>query len=786
MAYGKRYSGDFSSRKGISWRVDILQEGWTGSAETLDFPDDDPLVIEWAEKEKHEPLQGSAATLKIISPSDRKYADLYSIEVGRIRMDVYRENTLFWSGTLDTELYEEPYTTDKGYNVTLTFSDFGCLDRIKYGLSGRKTLRELLGTALAESRIEYGAIDESMVSTSFEDGTAMTLASIAVASDNFYDEDGEASTWKDVLEGVLQPLSLRMKQLSGKIYIYDINGLRSKEEARSIEWDGDDSVMGTDAVYNNVKVTFSPYAAEAKLEGELDYGDTCGVEWTNLTKDKSGVKYNGKSVPSGKTAPECWSWYLDYDESHRHNNEWDYNLIDFTLFRSYDASKCKGLAEIGPYNAFFKILPMLGGSESEGVIEGFYTGGHGSMSSGFPSRIGISPQNHTGSVAMTSNRLYLPSLSEDDRAGFYIRVKLPLLFDPRYNPFENAGDGNEKGNYDNVKSYCQLAFVPVAITVYDADGNALCHYDNKWLTENGQPGDTIAATAEDKYLSRWGWRDGAASFGDAWLAYYDPDDLVEGTGVLGWKTNRQSFGKPWTKSGDKVSKRSYRYTKKDESGTEKFWIFDSFKKAPEGQHIPYPPQGGYIEIKVYNGVWAFDDTEKFASDASGKFADNGLYGKIRWQLLQLPSVEIVRRTLTLDEEDTDDVEYSGVLNKDAKEDLEINTICGTMEKVSPTARGVYVKASDGGQIMRMTRASVTDHPEQLLIGTLFSQHAGRMTTLSGTAFIDPDGLALYKDAAQPSDTVFMKKKETIKAIEDDTEAVFVETRPDEYTGKEEE
>lgn len=787
MSYGTRYKGAFYSVKGVVWRVEILQDGWTGSASLLHFPDEECLTIEWTEKAKHEPVQGSAATLKIISPSDRKYAGLYTVKPGAIRLDVYRETSLFWSGSLDTEQYEEPYITDEGYEVTLTFSDFGPLDRIPFGLSGVRTLRELVEAALEKTCINYGQIDESLISTTFEDGTALTLSSIGIPSENFYDEDGEASAWEDVLEGILQPLALRIVLRAGTIYVYDINGLCAKRtETRELEWDGDDAEMGADVVYNNVKVTFSPYSSQAAIDGTLDYADAFGPEWTNLTSDTSGVKYYNGDVPPGKTAPDCWSYYPDYDSSHRHGSDWDYSLIDFTLFRSYDSSKCKGLAELGASNAYFKIQPMLGGSESEGVTGGFYTGGHGDLKSGFPKLIGLSPERHTESLAMRTVRSYLPSLDDDARKRFFLQVKLPLLFDPRYNPFETESDGNEKGNYGSVKSYCQFAFVPVAITVFDPEGNALCHYDNRWLTLNGQPGNSVAYTAEDTYKSKWGWKEGAASFGDAWLAYYDPDDLVEGTGVLGWKTNRQSFGKPWTKSGDKVSKRKYRYTDKyDETETKGFWIFDSFKKLPEGQFIPYPPKGGYLEVTVYNGVWAFDDTERFSTDASGKFADNGLYGKIRWQLYQLPSVGIVRRTLTLDEEDTDDVEYTGEVNKDAKEGLEIDMVCGTMSEPSPSARGIYIRTSDGTQVTRLVRAGHTDHPEQLLIGTICSQHAERKTTLSGTAFIDPEGLTLYTERAQDSGARFMTEGETMDIRNDDTEGTWVETRPDEYTGKEE-
>ena len=125
-----RYKGEFFSIAGVLWRAEIWQDAEEKYATIgrLDFPADDPLVIEWGETDKLEPVQSSKATLTVVSRVDRQYKDLYTVDTGSIRMDVYRDNTLYWSGTLDTELYEEPFSYEKEYEVTLTFSDFAVLD----------------------------------------------------------------------------------------------------------------------------------------------------------------------------------------------------------------------------------------------------------------------------------------------------------------------------------------------------------------------------------------------------------------------------------------------------------------------------------------------------------------------------------------------------------------------------------------------------------------------------------------------------------------------------------
>lgn len=783
MSMVVRYSGGFHSRDGAIWRCDILQKSAVMfKIGQLTYPSDEPLLIEWNDTSKEEPICGSTATLTIVSPGDRTYFDLYSVTPGDIRLDVYKNSILYWSGCLDTEFYEEPYDCDGDYEVSLTFSDFGILNRIPYNIKGLNSIRTILENALNVSKIKYSAINEQYISTFFEDDDPVTLASITIPSENFIDEDGEISSYYEVVEGVLKPLGLRIIQRCGIIYVYDINGLYTKKtDTKLIIWSGKDSILGTDSVYNNIKITFSPYCSSTMLDGKLKYGDIYGSEWTNHFSTTDYVLYYGALPPEGMKYPECYSFYFDYAIPGIHEPRKDTDSISFTIFNSTDSNLCEGLSEIGSDNAYFKILPMFGSEEIEGVLGGFYAGCHGRIETGWGELKGISPENHQRQLVMRTKKIFLSRLSEKERMNYYIRVELPLLFDPRYNPYEEASVSNEQDNYDEVKSYGQFAFVPVSIVLYNDSGYPLWHYNNRWLTQNGQRATSAKETMQG---AKWGWQSGDAKWGEAWLSYYDCNSLIEGTGLMRWANNRQSFGKPWTDAHEKISNRKLvhkgQYTDEDQE----FFIYDSFKKMPDGQFIPYPPTGGYLEIKVYNGVWVFDDTERFDDDVTSTiFARRGLYKKIRWQLYGLPKLSVVCSTLTLDEHKVDDIEYTGVINEEAKESLEFDTICGTIDGVSPTAKGIYKRKSDDCQLQKLKRGGRIDHPEQLLIGTLYSQYANRHITLSGEVKTDTSGLTLYTDVGQKM------KKFLIKSEEQDIKAghsnvIYVETSPDEYTDKE--
>ena len=203
--------------------------------------------------------------------------------------------------------------------------------------------------------------------------------------------------------------------------------------------------------------------------------------------------------------------------------------------------------------------------------------------------------------------------------------------------------------------------------------------------------------------------------------------------------------------------------------------------------MPYPPAAGYLEVQIQSGVLGYDygqkvDNCEFGSTES-QWDKKGIYGLLRWCLYKAPKVDVVNNNLVFNDAELEDVEYSGYINKAAKEEISIDTICGTAALVCPTAKGIYHRTSNGQQLQELQRAGRTDHPEKLLIGTLYSQYAERKTTLSGEAVID-GGLHYYTEANQAGKR-FMLMADTQDVITDCTDAEFCEFRPDEYDSIEE-
>lgn len=178
-----------------------------------------------------------------------------------------------------------------------------------------------------------------------------------------------------------------------------------------------------------------------------------------------------------------------------------------------------------------------------------------------------------------------------------------------------------------------------------------------------------------------------------------------------------------------------------------------------------------MDVEVFAGIDLYypstsSDKQEWLDDA-------------RWLLLKAPVVELVKNNYVYSEASGDDIEYTGVVNADAKEDIEIDTVCGTAENPMPTAKGSYLWTGTGLQVRTLERAGRTTQAEQLLIGTLYSQYAGRKAKLTGTVRLLPGGVRTYTDAAMPG-VRFCVMADAQDAIAAESEVELVELRPDEY------
>ena len=799
------HTGQFMSISGVLYRVDIWRDngisGWwpesyggtasqapQATAKELRFEADEPLVLEWAETPKEAPLCGSTATLNIESPGDRTYIDLYTIKAGAVGLDVYRDGALYWVGTLDPESYEEPYERADLYRVTLTFSDFGALDRQLYNptSSSAVTLWQLLQQSATAAGLAHLPIDGSLTSLTLPDGYNV-LDQLACRPDNFRDEDGKAQSYREALETMLQPCGLKLMQRAGRLWLHDLHGLATSKPAELV-WSGATQTLGVDKVANSVVLNFSPYA-QSKL---LDSSDLTYPHRVSLSVAK----------PYSQGSGNAWVYYSDRAAQRAQIGEPRGRGIPFEV---WDEESIAREAEFvfAQSGKRFKILPLKGGGgEATGIV----------VRASPDVRSITRPYSETAEVlgtkpervAYTTRRVYLPRI--ESHYDVFLRLKMEALMDVRYNPFAESpdakdytDDNNDRPIYNQARVGSAWCFVPVAVKLYvnKDDLTPAAHYDNAsaayFYTSNPlSRGWQLSGEYYD------GWKQGAPDGWHAWLAYYpDPDQIREDSALLhGWATNRPNIGR--------ADKGGRTYVNEGDQRLERGWDYDGDKgkalykwlQKISGELIPYPADGGWLEITIGSGIVIHDykygggANDGDAADTNGErsffnskyWRSRGLYDKMQWLLYKAPEVSIVRAWGNYDTIEVDDVEIRATLHPDAREELKIDLKCGTLpdSEGEAVARGIYLQGQSGKPLRQLRRGGITDTPERLLINSLYSQYATRHTKLTGEAYMDPAGLRVYREQNQGR-RLFMTAATRQDLYMDCGDVTAIEITPDKYT-----
>ena len=721
-----RYQGEFFSVAGVLWRVEIWQDAdvpYPAVAE-LRFPAETPLVFEWAETDKLEPVQGSAATLEIVSKVNRQYKDLYTVEAGSIRMDAYRDDVLYWSGTLDTEAYEEPFSYENEYEVKLTFSDFSLLDRMNFSLRGTRSISVLIDNFIAETKINNRGI-ERYISTTCSSVSGEMLDNVGISCENFYDEEGVPLTMREVLDEILRPFALRLIQREGKLFIYDLNAVQAEFKPEQIRWESDDAVLGVDKTYKNVTLTFSPYP-QKKL-----YSTTL----TEKMLDEGAERY-----------------YVAKDLS---KSPFVDNNIGFMI----DLKKTTGVSEeleIRPDKALlFRIIPVFSGSEAFGIasrIRDVYK---------MPLFGTETPIDTSGSdygapwlfkvrrtLSLPETRVVFnyssPGVILDGKScltDIMLRLKVEAMIDGRYNPFEEATALNGKSAYEkmqDIKEY-NISYI---LRIIDTDGNIKMHYENRVYDKESE---------EEGFFRHYKeingkWVDGDVEYGTpkmTSLRYYDSGGYTGWRG--GWQMNRVGYLRS--------------YIPRTASG--------------EGDLIPIPSgnQGCTLELTIISRFACVVNPHKH----NGLTTDSHTIP--RWVLFKIPELTLVNQYGK--EVVGNDIEYKTWLNSSAKEEKKIETIVGTPCTSTNFGMGMLLDVSSRTTLQIFTRAGVSASLEKLLIGTWYSNYNRRMNMLSGTVRL-LNRFGTYTDVSEPGTYLMVGGVQNVR--EDESNVKLAEITPDNFEG----
>lgn len=308
-----KYFYEFKGQDNILNRVEILTNKTAVAQEiTVSYT---PFLLEYSEVKKLTPIQGSGATLNLISKTIFQFENLHTDNMQEYLVKFYRGGLLYWMGWLDPELYEENLALYPPYPVEFTAADFNVLERLKFTDSFDKNYTDIapfitqLKRCFDKLSLPFNKL--YIGCTTVAEGVSLSsnetlFHKLYIQSTNFYDEDNKPMSCKEVIESILQPFGLIMVQRDASVYIYDYNtivlNLKMKvydfntltylsEESVSfilgdmaeIGFRSSNSPYGFEDLINNVSITSSLYGDINLIDKSVKEGSLSDLKSENET-----------------------------------------------------------------------------------------------------------------------------------------------------------------------------------------------------------------------------------------------------------------------------------------------------------------------------------------------------------------------------------------------------------------------------------------------------------------------------------------------------------------------
>lgn len=653
MSNTPAYTTHFRSLDNTLWEIEIYINGYDGRTVEISLEGDEPCVIDWQETDKMDVIQSATCTLRVSNERDRQMLQLMNHTNATIF--VIRNGKEYWRGTLDDAIYEEPYSYPKGYVTELPFTDFGILNRIPFTLTGKQSVKAIVDHCLEGSGLDY--LGQELLTSLLEPKTQqpITLNMLYINADRFASEGdswGKMTMKRDVLEEVLRPLGLRIMQKNGSLHIYDIEYLRDHSEMQNYPvWKGTDAYLKGSETFGWYEVAFEPDTVETLAEDCLDYDSSV---WND------GEKYFAKSYDLETETDSDIGFYLEV-RNYVHSGAKIQKSSNARIFRTRsvftDASdigvawriKCKEVV----YNIIFHghTIPVVADTVlldnqavclNSNVVEVFRV--------------------ETG---------YLPLAP--DRNKYQLRVNLDFLISFRPNPFDDPSDEwaatqdypameAQWENQAGVNAY----MVPVILEVLDDNGNAVYHYENADYETHG--GDIYNLYATDVVrpfgIGKGRWVAGAGTYGQMYLAYYNPDNNDDPLIEKDWVTNRIA-----SPANSEINGTLYRV-------------------RDDGEYVSLPPVAGRLRLTVGSGIFV-TKYALYSSFAAMFYGPYGFAQALFWQLYRNPKITMVKADRREDGVDDETVYERDMISLYA-DNLSETVKAGCWRKgVAPSARGFF-------------------------------------------------------------------------------------------------
>jgi len=122
MAYGIKYTSEFSSELGINYKVRILQKDYASAVTDL-VMGGEPVIINYNGGEnKFETIRGSECAISFYAKYNYQFTEIVKANKNDFKIEILKNGALYWSGYVIQDNYNEPFMP-LPYLVTIRATD---------------------------------------------------------------------------------------------------------------------------------------------------------------------------------------------------------------------------------------------------------------------------------------------------------------------------------------------------------------------------------------------------------------------------------------------------------------------------------------------------------------------------------------------------------------------------------------------------------------------------------------------------------------------------------------
>ena len=233
-----RYYSTFYGTDSTEYTLKVYKDGFTGTPQEITLSGD-PVTIEYTQEDIFKPTKLSGCTIKVLTP--RILEDIYTGKVFDVRIEIYKEDDLIWTGFNSPNIYNSEWLTDYDQTEINGIDTISALQYIKYEKSQNgyqvRTFHDLLLEAIGKVNNTGSLIYMNSLQASLED--------LRVNDRAFFDEDEEPITYLEIVEQICQFLGVTITQWKNDYYMLEVSKASQFGECDYITYSNNSSTTET-------------------------------------------------------------------------------------------------------------------------------------------------------------------------------------------------------------------------------------------------------------------------------------------------------------------------------------------------------------------------------------------------------------------------------------------------------------------------------------------------------------------------------------------------------------